>query len=166
MISSETFLAMLKSKGFNYFSYVPCSMLKGIIKILEKDESVVSYPAPKEDLAISWAVGVYLSEGTPFVMLQNSGLGNILDTVISLAQLYNIPLVMLVTWRGYNKKDEIQHHIWGQRQNNILHAAGIRTVHITKDVEDCLDRAIKIAYSDNAVVALVLKRRSHINEEN
>ena len=164
MMKSSSFIELLKEKGFCHFSGVPCSVTKAMIAYLENDSTITYYPAPKEDLSFSWAAGVYLAGGNPFVMIQNSGLGNSIDVLFTLNQLYEIPGIFLVTWRGFEHNDEIQHWTWGDQQNELLKACDIPTITIGEDVNSSIDDAIKLRDKTQKPVALILKRRSYIDE--
>ena len=67
-----------------------------------------------EGSAVSVAIGEYLSSGKlPCVYLQNSGLGNAINPLISIAhkQVYNIPLLLLIGWRGDPSLKKMSHNI-------------------------------------------------------
>ena len=87
-----------------------------------------------EGSAVSVAIGEYLSSGKlPCVYLQNSGLGNAINPLISIAhkQVYNIPLLLLIGWRGdpsLKKKDEPQHRLKGAITPNLLKLLDINYV--------------------------------------
>jgi phosphonopyruvate decarboxylase len=82
-----------------------------------------------EGSAIALAAGYHMATGkSPLVYLQNSGLGNIVNPVMSLAvpQVYSIPMLLLVGWRGEpGKRDEPQHIVQGKSTPGILAALGI-----------------------------------------
>ena len=77
-----------------------------------------------EGSAIALAVGQYLSTGQPsLVYMQNSGLGNAINPIISLAskKVWSIPMVLIIGWRGsYGIKDEPQHEQQGQVTEKFL----------------------------------------------
>lgn len=167
-MKTREFVDILKDNGIFQVSAVPCSVLNGLIKTMEEDEDIKYIPMNREDNLISWAMGVSLSGEKPFVMMQNSGIGNIIDVLISLQQTYRVPLVMLITWRGYEKKDEVQHWIWGDVQNKILDALHIPYTILKKENEKIREdviKSIKFSYEFKMPVALILKRGGYIDEE-
>lgn len=163
------FVDLLKKNGIVQVSAVPCSVIQGIIQALEQDEDIHYIPMSREDNLISWAAGVYLAGSTPFIMMQNSGLGNAIDTLISLPMLYRMPLVMLITWRGFEKKDEVQHWTWGEVQNPLLDALKVPYIVLEKNnlkIRADLERAVKMANESKGPVILILKRGNYIDEKN
>ncbi len=69
------FVAALKSADFDFFTGVPCSLLKDLVSILDHDEDLHYISATREDSAIGMAFGARLAGKTPMVLMQNSGLG-------------------------------------------------------------------------------------------
>lgn len=114
----------LKRKGFNFASGVPCSILGGIIDCLSNDQELTYVPATREDEAIGIATGAYLAGKKPLVLMQNSGLGNCINALTSLALLYKIPLLLLISWRG-EKKDAPEHLIMGKVMFKLLRDIGL-----------------------------------------
>ena len=120
-MTSAEFCELLKGHGVDFFTGVPCSLLKGIINILEQDPDVAYVPAVREDVAVGLAVGAYLGGRHPMVLMQNSGLGTCLNALTSLAIIYEIPLLLLITWRG----DAPQHRVMGKITTLLLDAVGV-----------------------------------------
>ena len=123
---------MLKEKGFDFFTGVPCSILKGVINYLSEDPDVPYIPATREDEALGIATGAYLTGKKPIVLMQNSGLGNSIGTLASLVLLYEIPLLLLISWRGYQGKDAPEHLIMGKATVKLLEDIGVPTQYYRK----------------------------------
>jgi len=109
-MDAEAFKDELKRLGFNFFTGVPCSILVGIIKALGKDY----IPSVREDTAIGFATGAYLGGKKPCVLMQNSGLGYSLNVLTSLNLIYDIPVLLLVSYRGFGGKDAPEHLMMGR----------------------------------------------------
>lgn len=114
---SEFFLH-LSSLSLAPFVGVPCSLISSLISYAVDHPSVVEYVHPvHESHAMAYAAGTYMSTGkVPVVFMQNSGFGNIINPLTSLHQIYDIPAVILVTWRaekGYGT-DAPEHWIVGR----------------------------------------------------
>lgn len=109
----------LKNNGINFFCGVPDSLLKDFCAYLsdhcDKSHNII---CANEGNAVALAAGCYLSSGNPsLVYMQNSGLGNAVNPLLSLIdeEVYNIPVLFLVGWRGEpDKKDEPQHKKQGK----------------------------------------------------
>lgn len=130
MISPQRFFDILKNNGITFFTGVPDSLLKDFCAYItdnvpKKDHIINS----NEGAAVALASGHYIASGSPaLVYMQNSGLGNAVNPLLSLAdpEVYSIPLLMLIGWRGEpGKKDEPQHIKQGKVMLDILNAMKI-----------------------------------------
>ena len=74
----------------------------------------------REEEAIGICVGMSLSKSTSLVFMQNAGFANSLSTITSLIQLYQIPIIFLIGWRGYLKNDAPEHYKIGKIQPDLL----------------------------------------------
>ena len=104
MISPKNFYETLKENNINFFTGVPDSSLKYFTSYLsdnidEKNHII----AANEGNAVAIATGHYLATENPaLVYMQNSGLGNAINPLLSLcdAQVYSIPMILMIGWRG------------------------------------------------------------------
>ena len=81
-----------QNAGFNFFSGVPCGMIKPLLNELEKTVSNKNFCyLPREDICLGVACGAYLAGMKPVVLMQNSGLGHSINALASLI----IPLKIL-----------------------------------------------------------------------
>ena len=135
MISPADFLDELRKNEVNYFVGVPDSLMKGlnyeIANCCSSDEHVIT---SNEGSAVAHAIGCYAAtEKLAAVYMQNSGLGNAYNPLISLADpaIYSVPMILLIGWRGeiaddgVQLKDEPQHIKQGQITLSTLETMGI-----------------------------------------
>ena len=108
---------LVKNKIENFIG-VPDSTMKYFIDQGFKRKRVLI--ATREDEAIGIASGFALSKSNSLVFMQNAGFANSISTITSLVQLYEIPLIFLIGWRGYLKKDAPEHMKIGKIQPNLL----------------------------------------------
>ena len=101
----------LRSLGYDVFVGVPCSFLAPLYDVFNDDHAMY-YPATREDLAIGFAAGLYLAGKRPVVLMQNSGFASSVNAVMSLIRTYEIPLLLIVSWRG-QVNDSVEHHLLG-----------------------------------------------------
>lgn len=121
MISSKAVIDHLNQHGFGPFLGVPCSFLSPFINYVIDRDDLDYLAANNEGEAIAMATGAYLAGKKPVVMFQNSGLGNAVNPLTSLAHTFRIPLLLIVTWRGEPRlKDEPQHTLMGQITHDLL----------------------------------------------
>ena len=130
MIDVNSFFSFLKKYKIDFFSGVPDSVLKDTKEIFERMPNRKHVIATNEGVATSICIGNYLSTGNlPCVYLQNSGLGNAINPLISVAhkKVYSIPLLLLIGWRGApGTKDEPQHIEKGKITKKLLRNLGIK----------------------------------------
>ena len=120
----------LVKKGIKNFVGVPDSTLKKFIEEgLQKNKIIIS---TREEEAIGIAVGMTLSESKSLVFMQNAGFANSLSTITSLVQLYKIPLIFLIGWRGYLPKDAPEHTKIGKIQPEIIKILGLQSRVVTE----------------------------------
>jgi sulfopyruvate decarboxylase subunit alpha len=108
------FLAALKDAGVSFFAGVPCSLLKGLVSLLEADKDAHYVSATREDSAIGMAAGAWLGGKLPMVLMQNSGLGVSVNALASLSLMYEIPTLLVISWRGEGGKDAPEHIMMGE----------------------------------------------------
>ena len=131
MISSKFFIDSLCSMQMDFFTGVPDSLLKNVgAYITDHFVTERNVIAANEGAAVGLAAGYYLAtKKIPVVYMQNSGLGNAVNPLMSLTdkEVYNIPLLLLVGWRGEpGVKDEPQHIKQGKVTLPLLEAMGIK----------------------------------------
>jgi|TARA_B110000467_G_scaffold105176_1_gene95570 sulfopyruvate decarboxylase TPP-binding subunit len=78
--------------------------LKYFIDEYIKNENIIITTREEESTGV--AMGMALSKSSTLVFMQNTGFVNLISTITSLVQLYEIPLILLIGWRGYLSDDE------------------------------------------------------------
>jgi sulfopyruvate decarboxylase subunit alpha len=86
--------------GVDFVTSVPCKQLAGVIEVLEKTPSIKHVPSNKEDEGMGLCAGAYMGGLRPAIMMQNTALGVVVNTLATLIQFYQIPLPMLISYRG------------------------------------------------------------------
>ena len=152
------FSTALKKEGFNFFTGVPCSLLGALIENLEKDPQTPYIPAVREDSALGMASGTYLAGRLPAVLMQNSGLGYSLNVLTSLNLIYKIPVLCLVSYRGFGP-DAPEHIVMGKSCVNLLEEIGIRTFIPEKEtLTQHLTKAKTVLSQTHTPVAVFIKK--------
>jgi phosphonopyruvate decarboxylase len=121
--------------------------------------------AVNEGSAVALASGYYLSSGKPaLVYMQNSGIGNAMNPLLSLADplVFSIPMLLLVGWRGEpGTKDEPQHAKQGPVTKELFKAAGIKCA-VHGDTMDAARKQISEALGhmsrEEAPYALIVRK--------
>ena len=122
---AKAILEQLREREYEYLTGVPCSYLNGLYKLLKNGQSFDYISAIREDLAIGIATGIQISGGKCAVLMQDSGMGYCLNVFTSLNLLYHIPILCIVSWRGHDPKDAIEHSIIGKTIHNIIEEIGM-----------------------------------------
>ena len=117
---SQGFLDLLEEHGYNFFTGVPCSLFAGVTRILDAEARYGYVSAVREDSAIGIAAGAYLGGRQPVVFMQNSGLGVSVNALASLNQIYDIPALLVVSWRGEDGHDAPEHLVMGAVMEDFL----------------------------------------------
>ena len=164
MIYSEEFFKFLKKKKITFFTGVPDSVLKYFINRISKLEKKNHVETFNEGSAVSLAIGYYLAtKKIPCVYMQNSGLGNAINPLVSIAhpKIYSIPLLLMIGWRGspHVNSDEPQHNVKGKITKDILKLLGIKFLTIrTKKSFPKITKLINFAQKNNKPVALLIEK--------
>lgn len=115
---ADRFVDELLAAGFDWFGGVPCSLIAPVIAELEKRKLYLG--DTREDAALGAAAGAYMAGRQPMVLMQNSGLGVSLNALGSLHQLYEMPVLVFVTWRGFDGHDAPEHIVMGDVLPRLL----------------------------------------------
>jgi len=156
MITTNVFWDSLKKLGFNFFSGVPCSILKPILNSVPID--LLYIPAVREDSALGVCSGASLSNKKSAIFIQNSGLGNIINALTSFNLIYKIPVLLVITWRGEpGVPDAPEHDIMGKVMLPILDILEIKYKIIDDNFPKQLIWADEIMVKEKVPVALIIK---------
>ena len=161
MIKVNSLIKLLKKNNSTFFSGVPDSVLKELSFYLTNKKN--HFIATSEGAAVSLGIGHYLStKKIPSIYMQNSGLSNALNPLISIAHknVYSIPLILIIGWRGSPRiKDEPQHNVKGKITEKILKLLGIKYT-ILRSNSDLkkFDKQIKDAKKNKTIVACLIEQ--------
>lgn len=161
-MNESLFVDALRSSGVSFFTGVPDSFLHGFCSELGKRDGNSNIITANEGNAVAVAVGHYLSTGEiPLVYMQNSGLGNALNPLASLAcrPMLGVPMVLLIGWRGDPwHPDHVQHELQGKITPTTLGNLGISHRVLGKEISaegDAAAWAVSAARKTGAPVALL-----------
>ena len=166
MVSPKYFIDRLGACGIDFFAGVPDSLLKNICAYisdtLDERHNII---AANEGGAVGLAAGYHLATGRiGCVYMQNSGEGNIVNPLASLTDkdVYNIPVLLLIGWRGRpGIHDEPQHVKQGKVTTGLLNTLGIEYTVLSKDEEKAggqIEKAVEYMRRTNEVYALVIEK--------
>ncbi|MBM3204075.1 phosphonopyruvate decarboxylase, partial [Candidatus Woesearchaeota archaeon] len=172
-ILPDEFLDLLQAEGVTFFAGVPDSLLKHFCScVSERMPQSQHVITANEGSAVALAMGQQIGSGElPLVYMQNSGLGNAINPLLSLADelVYGIPMVLVIGWRGEisadgtQLADEPQHVKQGRVTLPLLDAMGIPYAIISRDTGAAMQEASAIidrARNESRPVALVVRKDS------
>ena len=143
----EKFIEIMQSNGIDLVAMLPCDRIKNFIPLIH--EGFYEIPLTREENGIGICAGAYMAGSRPMMVIQSTGLGNMINALESLNVECDIPLPILASWRGvYKEKIEAQEPL-GEHLPAILEGAEIKYT-ILDDPEKpyLLDYAIKDAYEN------------------
>ncbi|NQU26842.1 MAG: phosphonopyruvate decarboxylase [Candidatus Marinimicrobia bacterium] len=164
-ISPRDFFDLLKKKDVNFFTGVPDSLLKEFCLCLDDLAADNHIIAANEGNAIALAAGYHLGTGKlPLVYMQNSGLGNAVNPLLSLCdpEVYSIPMLVVIGWRGEpGVADEPQHKKQGLVQEDLLNALDLPYIVLSADdtsADKKVEQAISSAINGNRPSVILVKK--------
>jgi phosphonopyruvate decarboxylase len=165
MIRCQDFVDWLAALGVDFYAGVPDSLLKPVCFYLADHAGDKHVVAANEGGAVALACGYHLATGKmPLVYLQNSGQGNAINPLLSLADrdVYSIPLLLLIGWRGEpGTKDEPQHIKQGKITASLLEAMDIPHRVLASEPEAarrCVGELLALAVAESRPVALMVRK--------
>ena len=168
MIRPSFFIDTLQKHGIDFYAGVPDSLLKNICAYISDHlDSRHNIIAANEGGAVGIAAGYHLATSKiPVVYMQNSGEGNIINPLASLTdkEVYNIPVLLLIGWRGKpGVHDEPQHVKQGKVTLPLLDTMGINYQVLSQDesvAETQIAEAVAYMKQTNEVYALVVEKNT------
>jgi sulfopyruvate decarboxylase subunit alpha len=158
--SSQLIYDALKSNAIGLLSALPETWLVHLIRLADEDPEMILVRLAKEEEGVGISMGAHLAGTRSAMLMQNHGFLASVNGIVSGAQLYRIPLLMLISHRGeFGEKDPWQTEGGGVTEH-VLQA--LRIPHMSLEdpahVEHRIRKALTLAYSANRPVALLLTR--------
>ncbi|MFX0058820.1 MAG: sulfopyruvate decarboxylase subunit alpha [Candidatus Heimdallarchaeota archaeon] len=150
---------LLRDSGIDLVLSVPCILLKGLIKIINQRNEILHIPVCREEEGVGIAAGAHLGGKIPLVLMQNSGLGNSINAIKSLLELYEIPVVFVMSHRGGEGETIAAQIPMGKSTKKLLEVLGIKywSIRSNKDLY-LIKEAISYLKKTNNSVAILLKK--------
>ncbi len=177
MIAPSDFCDFLQSRGIRFYTGVPDSLMSGLCNYLSTSISHKQHViAANEGSAIALAAGHYLASGNvPLVYMQNAGLGNAINPLLSLAapEVSAVPMLCLIGWRGEMQHDqqiadEPQHRRQGAASESLLNAISIPyqiTAMDRQQAQTQISALLTEAKEKHTPVALLVRKNTFENTE-
>jgi sulfopyruvate decarboxylase subunit beta len=154
MRPEEEVLQILKAEGIDLVAALPCDKAKRLFALVPGHFRHV--PLTREEEGVGICAGACLAGGKPVMLIQSSGVGNAINALCSLTKLYELPLPILVSWRGIYRENIIAQVPMGRDLPKILRALDIDYTEINERKDIPLIRnAVKNSY-ENEVIHVAL----------
>lgn len=162
MIQAEEFVEAARKIGFEWYTGVPCSFLTPFINYVINDDQLTYISSANEGDALATAAGAAIGGKRSVVMMQNSGLGNAVNPLTSLAYIFRIPLLLICTLRGEPQlNDEPQHQLMGQITDKLLETMRVPWEFFPSEageIESVLQRAEAYMRQERRPYALIMRK--------
>jgi phosphonopyruvate decarboxylase len=163
VIDAESFVGAARERGFRLWTGVPCSYLTPLINTAIDSDGLDWIGAANEGDAVAIAAGAELGGRRAVACFQNSGLGNAVNPLTSLAHAFRIPLLLIPTLRGDpdGPPDEPQHRLMGGITTRLLELMEVRWEHFPHEqatIGAALERAADYMQSERRPYALVMHK--------
>ena len=159
-MDAQTFWDGLKARGVNFFAGVPDSTFHDAYNVMVNDPEIRYVPAVREDVALGVASAAYFVGRLGGVVMQNSGVGNIVNPLTSFSLMYKIPVLLIVGWRGYGGRpnDAPEHWIMGVKTPEIFDLLEVPYEILEADsLEPALDRLLATMEQHSVPGALLVR---------
>lgn len=161
MLWSESIVACLKRHEVRVIAYLPDSIVYRVVSLIEGDPYFETVPVAREEECVGILAGAYLGGTRGAMFAQNSGLGNCVNALASLAVPWQIPVLMFLGQRGELGEFNVSQVGMGRATRPILDALGIPHVTLTRpeEVEGLTSDGIKLAYDTRTSIGFILPRQ-------
>ncbi|HEY2850225.1 MAG TPA: phosphonopyruvate decarboxylase [Gemmatimonadaceae bacterium] len=161
-VSSRRFIDAMTARKFGPWLGVPCSFLRPFIDRVIDSDGLDYVASTNEGEALAMAVGAQLAGRRPVVMLQNSGLGNLVNPLASLTYPFRVPVLLIITLRGDpSLRDEPQHELMGRTTRAMLDLLEVENEWFPSsdaEIEPRIDRALERMGKTGLPYAFILKK--------
>lgn len=155
MTPEEDVVRVLKDAGIELLASLPCDKVKSLYSEFEEHFNQVTVSREEEGVGI--CAGAALAGAKPAMLVQSSGIGNMINALLSLTKFYELPLLVLISWRGIYKESIPAQVPMGKNLTRILDAidVGYTEVHEREDLDNIASR-VEDVYSSSNVHAVLL----------
>ncbi|MFX1317209.1 MAG: sulfopyruvate decarboxylase subunit alpha [Promethearchaeota archaeon] len=153
-----TLYRTIKDSGIDLILSVPCIMLKGLLELIDFNNEIQHIYVTREEEGVGIAAGAYLGGKNPAVLMQNSGLGNSINAIKSLLELYRIPITFIMSHRGAKGEKILAQKPMGQITERLLEILSIKTFILdsTSKINN-IRKAVNYSKESKKPVAILLK---------
>ena len=155
MTPEEETVKLFEQNDIDLVATLPCDRLKNLLPLVSK--RFFEVPLTREEDGIGICAGAFLAGAKPLMLIQSTGIGNLLNALSSLNFTYELPLPIVASWRGvYQEGIPAQMH-WGTHIEAVLHALDVATYEVhTSDHLPVVGQAIQQSFRTNLPVVVLI----------
>jgi len=157
--SSEVVYKSIKEAGINFVVSLPCVNLGKVMEMVDCDPDIIHVPVTREEEGFGICAGSYFAGKKPAILMQNSGLGNSVNVLASLYELYGIPILMIMSHRGTKGEFMGAQIPMGKATTGVLDALNIAYIN-PKTPEEALEvipQAWKLSETARSPLGILLE---------
>ncbi len=152
---SEAAFERPREDGVGIVAYVPDAGLARLIRACEADATVRTVTLTSEEEGVGLAAGAWLGGVKSAILMQSSGIGNIVNAVASLTRACRLPLFLIVAMRGQWGETNPWQIPMGQAVPEVLVALGVVVHEVERaGVPPGVGAGLRTAYASNAAVLI------------
>jgi sulfopyruvate decarboxylase alpha subunit len=130
----EKIIGILKKYGYNFSTILPCGKVKYLYNAILHDSSFTVVEINREEEGFGICAGAYFAGKKPFMLIQSTGLSNSFNAIFSLILTYQIPLLVLVSYRGYYDEKVMAQKMLGENLKKMLDVSKIKNYIVDKNL--------------------------------
>lgn len=160
-LNPETVLDEMKKNGVSHVVWLPDSETNWLYMLMKAEPTITLVAVAREGLAFSAAAGIYIGGKTPIILIQNTGLMESGDSMRGWALDLNIPVVLMVGYRGWTRRG-VTKDTAAVYTERFLNAFGINYYLVENDADaPRMSVAFEEARKTNRPVALLVGDEYH-----
>lgn len=156
----DQLIDILKKSGIDFISSLPCEKIKDLLELIVGaygHTPLLHVPLTREEEGVGICAGAALSGRRPAMFVQSSGIGNMINALLSLTGFYRLPIAIFVSHRGIYKEKIKAQIPMGRHLSEILSGAGIPyTIIKGKDDFKAIEKRLSNLYKKNEIHAFLL----------
>jgi sulfopyruvate decarboxylase subunit beta len=155
MTPEEETVALFEKNNIDMVATLPCDRLKNLLPLI--GERFFEVQLSREEDGVGICAGAFLAGAKPLMLIQSTGIGNLLNALSSLNFTYELPLPIVASWRGVYQETIPAQVYWGRHLKAVLEALDVRTYEV-HGVEDLrfVDQGIRESFQTSLPVVLLV----------
>jgi sulfopyruvate decarboxylase len=155
MTPEEETVKLFEQNDIDLVATLPCDRLKNLLPLVSK--RFFEVPLTREEDGIGICAGAFLAGAKPLMLIQSTGIGNLLNALSSLNFTYELPLPIVASWRGVYQEGIPAQVYWGTHIEAVLHALDVATYEVhTRDDLPVAGQAIQQSFHTNLPVVVLI----------